>query len=374
MKPSSFSPSNDVAIWIICDIPLTALSFSPRIRNKTAPLEENTLSKDHPRACGRAQLLRSTRVRSSSCSGLWRNSLRTKEVLENDLWCLANTIPPTKRGPWCNRVVARFTTSCLSHNGEYITDHLPPIQRDGCALSFQHLCWHRIIPDVVSTVHKMTNLLPWSVPLGDHLRNEAGGQYSACFALEKYSYDGKKLRNLRRFEEVSSLLEDASKYSAKAEIRLDADEIRERLPTLRRRRWQAWGNRILVPSRCHAKAYKWRQTRLLKPFEISWHNIRVVRKTNLFQSRITLVLVSSKRRILDSDYTVWCLEDRWSHNVQTTEQCDDTATGLLWNHQVSRRARKPSSQHDLWHWRHTRSRRCIAFASLTKNESVIKAV
>ena len=75
----------------------------------------------------------------------------------------------------------------------------------------------------------MTNLLPWSVPLGDHLRNEAGGQYSACFALEKYSYDGKKLRNLRRFEEVSSLLEDASKYSAKAEIRLDADEIRERL-------------------------------------------------------------------------------------------------------------------------------------------------
>ena len=82
---------------------------------------------------------------------------------------------------------------------------------------------------MVSTVHKMTNLLPWSVPLGDHLRNEAGGQYSACFALEKYSYDGKKLRNLRRFEEVSSLLEDASKYSAKAEIRLDADEIRERL-------------------------------------------------------------------------------------------------------------------------------------------------
>jgi hypothetical protein len=99
------------------------------------------------------------------------------------------------------------------------------IQRDGCA--FLSNISVDIEYQIVSTVHK-DELAAVVRALGDHLRNEAVVS-SACFALKNYTYDEKNLRNLRRFEEVSSLLEDASKYSAKVEIRLDADEIRERL-------------------------------------------------------------------------------------------------------------------------------------------------
>ena len=99
------------------------------------------------------------------------------------------------------------------------------IQRDGCA--FLSNVSVDIDNQMVSTVHN-DELAAVVRALGDHLRNESVVS-SACFALKNYTYEEKNLRNLRRFEEVIPLLEDASKYSTKAEIRVDADEIRERI-------------------------------------------------------------------------------------------------------------------------------------------------
>ena len=99
------------------------------------------------------------------------------------------------------------------------------IQRDGCA--FLSNVSVDIDNQMVSTVHN-DELAAVVRALGDHLRNESVVS-SACFALKNYTYEEKNLRNLRRFEDVIPLLEDASKYSTKAEIRLDADEIRERI-------------------------------------------------------------------------------------------------------------------------------------------------
>ena len=99
------------------------------------------------------------------------------------------------------------------------------IQRDGCA--FLSNVSVDIENQMVSTVHN-DELAAVVRALGDHLRNESVVS-SACFALKNYTYEEKNLRNLRKFDDVISLLEDASKYSTKAEIRLDADEIRERI-------------------------------------------------------------------------------------------------------------------------------------------------
>ncbi|KAI2511936.1 hypothetical protein MHU86_2452 [Fragilaria crotonensis] len=99
------------------------------------------------------------------------------------------------------------------------------IQRDGCA--FLSNVSVDMDNQMVSTVHN-DELAAVVRALGDHLRNESVVS-SACFALKNYTYEEKNLRNLRRFEEVIPLLEDASKYSTKAEIRLDANEIIERI-------------------------------------------------------------------------------------------------------------------------------------------------
>ena len=99
------------------------------------------------------------------------------------------------------------------------------IQRDGCA--FLSNISVDMDNQMVSTVHN-DELAAVVRALGDHLRNESVVS-SACFALKNYTYEEKNLRNLRRFEEAIALLEDASKYSTKAEIRLDANEIIERI-------------------------------------------------------------------------------------------------------------------------------------------------
>lgn len=99
------------------------------------------------------------------------------------------------------------------------------IQRDGCA--FLSNVSVDMENQMVSTVHN-DELAAVVRALGDHLRNESVVS-SACFALKNYTYEEKNLRNLRKFDDVIALLEDASKYSTKAEIRLDANEIRERI-------------------------------------------------------------------------------------------------------------------------------------------------
>jgi len=63
--------------------------------------------------------------------------------------------------------------------------------------------------------------------LQDHLRNDTVAS-SAVFALKNYTYQETNLRGLRRFQELTSVLEDAAKYGQKEEIRADACEILER--------------------------------------------------------------------------------------------------------------------------------------------------
>jgi hypothetical protein len=99
------------------------------------------------------------------------------------------------------------------------------IQRDGCAflsnvaVDMENQMVSVVTPSEIAAVVRA---------FGDHLRNESVVS-SACFALKNYTYEEKNLRALRRIDGAIPLLEDASKYSTKAEIRVEADEIRERM-------------------------------------------------------------------------------------------------------------------------------------------------
>ena len=102
------------------------------------------------------------------------------------------------------------------------------IQRDGCAfLSNMAVNMDRQEVSVVSR-EEMEAVVR---ALGDHLRTQSVVS-SACFALRNFTYEEQNLRSLRQFDDIHSVLQDASNYSTKPEIKMDADEIRERLSIL----------------------------------------------------------------------------------------------------------------------------------------------
>ena len=102
------------------------------------------------------------------------------------------------------------------------------IQRDGCAfLSNVAVDMENQVVSIV-TFEELEAVVR---AMGDHLRNEAV-LASACFALKNYTYEEKNLRALRQFDEASSLLEDASKYSSSIECRNDAAETLDRIRML----------------------------------------------------------------------------------------------------------------------------------------------
>lgn len=65
----------------------------------------------------------------------------------------------------------------------------------------------------------------------DHLKNESVVT-SACFTLKNFSYEERNVRNLRLFDDVVALLEDAAQYATKASCRRDAAEVLERIQLL----------------------------------------------------------------------------------------------------------------------------------------------
>jgi len=102
------------------------------------------------------------------------------------------------------------------------------IQRDGCAfLSNMAVNMEKQEVSVVSR-EEMEAVVR---ALSDHLSTQTVVS-SACFALKNFTYEEQNLRSLRQFDDIHSLLEDASKYTTKTEIQMDADEIRERLSIL----------------------------------------------------------------------------------------------------------------------------------------------
>ena len=102
------------------------------------------------------------------------------------------------------------------------------IQRDGCAfLSNVAVDMDNQVVSIVS----YEELEAVIRAMGDHLRHEAV-LASACFALKNYTYEEKNLRAVRQFEDVCSLLEDASKYSSSLECRNDAAETLDRIRML----------------------------------------------------------------------------------------------------------------------------------------------
>lgn len=103
------------------------------------------------------------------------------------------------------------------------------IQRDGCA--FLSNVAVDVESQVVSVVPK-EELQAVVRALADHLKNESIVA-SACFALKNYTYEERNIRNLRRFEDVVSLLEDAAQYATKASCRRDASEVLKRIRELR---------------------------------------------------------------------------------------------------------------------------------------------
>jgi hypothetical protein len=106
--------------------------------------------------------------------------------------------------------------------------HSTSIQRDGCAfLSNVAVDMEEQVVSIV-TYEELEAVIR---AMGDHLRNEAV-LASACFALKNYTYEEKNLRAVRQFEDVCSLLEDASKYSTSVECRNDATETLDRINML----------------------------------------------------------------------------------------------------------------------------------------------
>lgn len=102
------------------------------------------------------------------------------------------------------------------------------IQRDGCAfLSNVAVDMDNQVVSIV-TYEELEAVIR---AMGDHLRHEAV-LASACFALKNYTYEEKNLRAVRQFEDVCSLLEDASKYSSSLECRNDAAETLDRIRML----------------------------------------------------------------------------------------------------------------------------------------------
>jgi hypothetical protein len=103
------------------------------------------------------------------------------------------------------------------------------IQRDGCA--FLSNVAVDMDKQIVSVVPK-EELQAVVRAMADHLKNESVVT-SACFALKNYTYEERNIRNLRRFEDVISLLEDAAQYATKASCRRDASEVLKRIRELR---------------------------------------------------------------------------------------------------------------------------------------------
>jgi hypothetical protein len=102
------------------------------------------------------------------------------------------------------------------------------IQRDGCAfLSNVAVDMHNQQVNVVSREELQAVVRA----MRDHLKNESVIT-SACFTLKNLSYEEQNLRNLRRFDDVVSLLEDAAQYATKASCRRDATEILKRIEVL----------------------------------------------------------------------------------------------------------------------------------------------
>ena len=99
------------------------------------------------------------------------------------------------------------------------------IQRDGCAiLSNLAVDMERQEVSVVSS----EDLQAVVRAMRDHLKSESVIT-SACFALKNFSYEESNVRNLRRFEDVVSLLEDAAQHATKASCRRDAAEVLKRI-------------------------------------------------------------------------------------------------------------------------------------------------
>jgi hypothetical protein len=103
------------------------------------------------------------------------------------------------------------------------------IQRDGCAFLSNVAV---DMEEQVVSIATYEELEAVTRAMGDHLRNEAV-LASACFALKNYTYEEKNLRAVRQFEDVCSLLEDASKYSASMVCRNDATETLDRICMLK---------------------------------------------------------------------------------------------------------------------------------------------
>lgn len=102
------------------------------------------------------------------------------------------------------------------------------VQRDGCAfLSNVAVDMHNQEVSVVSREELQAVVRA----MRDHLKNESVVT-SACFALKNFSYEEMNLRNLRMFDDVVALFEDAAQYATKASCRRDAAEVLKRIQLL----------------------------------------------------------------------------------------------------------------------------------------------
>ena len=185
------------------------------------------------RACGCLwslsvnQFNRVVLVRAGAVRGVFRaleDHIRDENFLVTALGCL-RTISPDMEGRHAIQQLLGAQRVCraMAMHRSSIT-----IQRDGCAfLSNVAVDMDKQEVSVVSRDELETVVRA----LSDHMRNEAVAS-SACFALKNYTYEEKNLRVLRKCDDIFSLLEDAAKYSSKHEIRVDANEVLERLRIL----------------------------------------------------------------------------------------------------------------------------------------------
>lgn len=166
-------------------------------------------------------------VRAGACERILRGldtHLNNERFVQTALGALRTLSPEREARMVINHMLGSQRVVRAMGLHRFVVD----VQRDGCAfLSNVAVDMERQEVSVVSNEELQAVVRA----MRDHLKNESVIT-SACFTLKNFSYEERNVRNLRRFDDVVALLEDAAQYATKANCRRDAAEVLKRIQLL----------------------------------------------------------------------------------------------------------------------------------------------